>query len=140
MSEYNSVVNDNKTQIRDLIAQKQEIKIEIAETRVETNDTNTDIQKIQKANKKLISQIESEIDQGNKIMDEVDHYHQLIKMVQERTQKKNETYKQTKSNLKYRHKDLKDEILGLQTDIGDLSQEINDTKDLVRIRQTDLEK
>lgn len=130
MDEYNSVVKDNKLQIKDLMNQRQQVKVEIAGLRVETNDTNNDIKKVQKANSKLIAQIDSEIEQGNKTMDEVDNYRQLISMVNERIRTKHEGYKQTKSTLKHRVKQLNDEILGMQTDIGDLHQEIHDTKDL----------
>jgi chromosome segregation ATPase len=130
MNEYNTVVKDNKLQIKDLMKNRQEIKVGIAELRVETNDTNNDIKKVQKVNQKLISQIDNEIEQGNKKMDEVDKYRELISMVNEKTNSKHQGYKQNKSTLKHRVKELNDNILDLQTDIGDLHQEIHDTKDL----------
>jgi hypothetical protein len=90
---------------------------------------------VHKASKKVMALIDSQIEQGDKTMNEVDNLHQIISMVNERMHKKDKKYKQDNSKMKYRIKQLKDDVLGLRTDVGDLHQEIRDTKDLGNFRE-----
>lgn len=74
--------------------------------------------------------IDSQIEKGDKGMNEVNNLHQIITMVNERMNKKDKKYKEANSKMKNRIKQLKDDILGLRTDVGDLNQETRDIKDL----------
>jgi rhamnogalacturonyl hydrolase YesR len=91
---------------------------------------NIEIKKVQKASKKVMSLIDSQIEKGGKTMNEVNYLAQIISMVNQRIHKKDKEYRKDKSKMRHKIKQLKDDVLGLRTDVGDLHQEIRDTKDL----------
>ena len=93
MHEYKSVVEENKGNIKALISQKDELKLEIAETRVITNDTKHEIEKIDEINRKLLLKLDKKDLEAQKLQDDIQNYHNLLDMVHGRIQHRQNEHK-----------------------------------------------
>jgi len=93
MAQYDSVVSNNKQNIKTLIKTKQSIKIQMAEMAVETADTHNDLKKINESSHKFTNEIIKESQRRNKLIDELENMQELINLVYQRRESRLQEHK-----------------------------------------------
>lgn len=89
MSEYGKVVSENKDDIKLLIEIQRQLKLDIAQNNVNKDDTENEIAKTHEVNDKLTHNINKIASQNKKLSTEIKDLQNLIQLIQERTEERN---------------------------------------------------
>jgi len=93
MHEYSKIVLENKGQVKNLLRQKRDTKISIAEDRIEIVDTAKEREKLQEQGRRLSMMIDKENQENRKNINDLNELNCLLQIVNERVQKRNKEYK-----------------------------------------------
>ena len=93
MHEYSKIVLENKGQVKNLLRQKRDTKISIAEDRIEIVDTVKESEKLKEQGRRLSMMIDKENQENRKNINDLNELNCLLQIVNERVQKRNKEYK-----------------------------------------------